>query len=156
MSKQKISVASYLTQQLALCGKSQREVAADVGYPNPNIITMLKNGATRVPINKVALLAKSLGVDQTFMLRLVMSEYMPETWEVIEQVVGTDNILSEQDLAVVKLVKEVAGDTPFDLSIADNRAAMTAAIKIIVARDQERGNAAIRRIEALPKNKRDK
>lgn len=156
MSKQKIAVTKYLEQQLALCGKSQREVAEEIGYTNPNIITMFKTGATKIPVSKAGPLARALGVDPIFMLRLLMSEYMPDTWAEIETVLGRNIALTEQDFSVANFIREVAGNKPFDLSIVDNQAVLAAAVKEIVARDTERGNAAVRRIESLPKNSRNK
>lgn len=147
-----VLVADYLSQQLAVCGKSQREIATEVGYSNPNIITMFKSGATKIPLTKVGAFAKALGVDPAFMLRLVMNEYMPKTWEAIEGILGKDNLMTDQDKAVAMFVRETAGDVPFDLSIEENRKALRDAIKGIVARDQAKAKASVDRLEALGPN----
>jgi hypothetical protein len=82
------SVANYLTHQLRLCGKTQKQVAAEVGYEKPNIITMMKRGQTKVPLEKVPALARALGVDPVHFLRIAMLEYAPENWRVIEEAFG--------------------------------------------------------------------
>lgn len=156
MSKQKIAVAKYLEQQLAMCGKSQREVAEEIGYTNPNIITMFKNGATKIPVNKAGLIARALGVDPIFMLRLLMSEYMPEAWAEIETILSKNIALSGEDIEVAHFIRGVANGFPIDISIADNRVVLETAVKEVVSRDKERGAAAVRRLESLPKNSRNK
>jgi hypothetical protein len=156
MAKSKISVAKYLEQQLAVCGKSQREISAEIGYANPNIMTMFKTGATKIPLTKVGALAKAIGADPAFMLRLVMGEYMPETWDAIEEIIGKDNLLTEQDKNIAALVRDTAGATPVDISIEENRKALSEAIQGIVARDQAKADAAVKRIDSLPKNARNR
>lgn len=84
----KITVAEYLTAQIEICGKSQKTIAEDVGFPKANILTMMKKGLTRVPIDRVPALAKSLGVDPAKFMRLVLAEYQPAILEAIEGVLG--------------------------------------------------------------------
>lgn len=108
MSKAKsITVAEYLTQQINICGRSQKEISEDLGYDKPNIITMFKQGKTKLPINKVPGLAKSLGVDPVHFLRIVMSEYSPETWSVIDALVGR-SLLSESEAVILDIVRTIA------------------------------------------------
>lgn len=102
----KVKVADYLTNQINISGKSQKEIAEEVGYPMPNVITMFKQGKTKLPINKVALFAKSLGIDPVHLLRLTMTEYTPETWEVIEELLG-DNVLSQDERRVIEALRKV-------------------------------------------------
>jgi hypothetical protein len=101
----RISVAEYLSGAIGLTGKLQREIANEVGYDNPNVITLFKQGKTKLPVNKVPAMAKALGVDQANLLRIVMSEYMPETWEVLSAVIG-DRIMSEDERALLEMVKK--------------------------------------------------
>lgn len=112
MSKSKrITVAEYLTQQINMSGKSQIEIAEDVGYAKPNVITMFKQGKTRLPINKVPAFAKSLGVDPIHFLRIALSEYMPETWDVIEECFG-GSMISEEEKQVLDIIRTVAQGQP--------------------------------------------
>ena len=52
------SIANYLDKQIeALKGaKSQREIAGEIGYESPNLISMFKRGEARVPLDKIPLL----------------------------------------------------------------------------------------------------
>lgn len=78
------TVAQFLTIAIKASGKTQSEICADIGYLKPNIITMLKQGKTKVPLDKIGPLSRSLGVDGRDFFRLVLGEYMPETLRAIE------------------------------------------------------------------------
>src|SRR5476649_1521150 len=95
-----ISVAEFLTGAIGLSGKTQRQITDDIGYDNPNILTLFKQGKTKLPVNKVKLMAQSLGVDPTRFLRIVMTEYMPDAWQVINDLVG-DKIVSPDERALL-------------------------------------------------------
>jgi transcriptional regulator with XRE-family HTH domain len=57
--------------------KSQRQIAMEIGYSKPNILSMIKRGETRVPIDKVPAFAKALGVDPTYLLRISLEDCFP-------------------------------------------------------------------------------
>ncbi len=78
----------YLSRLLEISEKSQRQIAKECGYANPNIISMFKKGHTKVPVEKVPAMAKALGVDPADMLRRAMRETMPSVLQTVEDVVG--------------------------------------------------------------------
>ena len=103
-------VADYLAQQIILCGKSQKDIAAEVGYDKPNVITMMKQGSTKIPIVKVGAFARALEVDPAYLLRLVCMEYMPETWAAIEDALdGT--ILTRNERLFIQEYRRRTGNT---------------------------------------------
>lgn len=108
MSKSSISVADYIDRQLALSGKTQTDVCFEIGYKNPNLLTMLKKGKTKLPIIKVKLLAKSLGVDPVYLLKLTMLEYTPDTWDVIQDIMGAQAV-TDDEYAILREIREVSG-----------------------------------------------
>lgn len=83
------TVAEFLTRALAECGKTQREVAQELGYEHPNIITMFKQGLTKVPLAKAGSMANALGIDPVFFFKLLLNEYAPETLSAIEEFFDT-------------------------------------------------------------------
>jgi len=103
-------VADYLAQQIILRGKSQKEIAEEVGYEKPNVITMMKQGHTKIPIVKVGAFARALEVDPAYLLRLVCMEYMPETWAAIEDAIG-GTILTRNELLLVQEYRRRTGNT---------------------------------------------
>lgn len=118
MSVSNITVAKYISQQLVMCGKSQIEVANEIGYDNPNVITMFKQGKTKLPIVKVKLLAKSLAVDPVFLLKLVMTEYMPDTWDVVSEILG-GSIVTESEERILAIIHQADGGLAVE-PITDN------------------------------------
>ena len=73
----KITVAEYLSAQIQICGKSQKQIAAEVGFPKANVLTMMKHGSTRIPIHRVPALARlKLLVLRFQLLDVIVSDYI--------------------------------------------------------------------------------
>lgn len=84
---------------------SQKEIAQHLGYKNANVITMFHQGRTKLPINKVGLMADALKTDKRFLLDLAMTEYMPDAWVAIKECLSEDLSVSATDLALVNAMK---------------------------------------------------
>jgi transcriptional regulator with XRE-family HTH domain len=68
--------------------KTQRELAAEAGFVRPNILSMFKRGETKVPLDRVAALAKALDTDPAHLFRLAAESQWPELTPVISQIFG--------------------------------------------------------------------
>ncbi|MBF0101891.1 MAG: helix-turn-helix transcriptional regulator [Desulfobacterales bacterium] len=66
-------------------GRSQAEICKMIGYKNPNYITMVETGRTKLPINKVLLAAKKYDLGKYGVPFLVKMLY-PEVWSIILQI----------------------------------------------------------------------
>lgn len=95
------NVAQFLKQALAASGKTQREIARELGYENSNVITMFKQGLTKVPLAKAGSMAKALGVDPVFFFKLLLNEYAPETLSAIEEFFDT-SFLTKNERALLE------------------------------------------------------
>src|SRR5271163_3917024 len=84
------AIAKYIDKKIdELKGvKTQREIAAEIGYEMANIISMFKRGESRVPLNKIPLLSKALGVDPAHMFRLALEQYWPNRGDIIAKLFG--------------------------------------------------------------------
>lgn len=109
MTDKTITIADFIADRLAETDKTQREIAAECGFETPNIITMFKNGSTKVPLNRIGALAKALDADPAHMLRLAMREYMPDTWESIENTLKS-TLLTANELKLVRAYREATGN----------------------------------------------
>lgn len=98
----------YLGHQIELSGKKQREIAEALGYERPNIITMFKQGQTKVPIEKVPALARALGLDPAHLLSLAMKEYMPEVYKTVQETLG--RTVSKNEYAMIEAIREITGN----------------------------------------------
>lgn len=76
-------VANYIAHRIEISGQLQKDIAEKVGFEKPNMITMIKQGKTRLPLDKIGLMAKALEVDPVQLLKLCMEEYHPNTWKAI-------------------------------------------------------------------------
>jgi transcriptional regulator with XRE-family HTH domain len=52
--------------------KTQAEIASEAGFANANMMTFLKNGRNKVPLDRVPALAKALEVDPAYLMRLTI------------------------------------------------------------------------------------
>lgn len=101
------SVAEYLADQIEQSPKSQLEIAEEAGFETPNIITMFKQGKTKIPLIRVGPLALALGINPRHLLRRVLEEYMPETWHAFEESLG-HLILSHDEEQLVLASREMS------------------------------------------------
>jgi hypothetical protein len=100
--------AKYLAVQIENSGMTQRQIAEALEYPKPNIITMFKQGLTKVPIEKIPALAGVLGLDPRHLLIRAMREYMPKTLRTIEATLG--HSVSEREYEIVAFIREMTDD----------------------------------------------
>jgi len=98
------NVAEYISWQIRLCGKSQTEIAQQSGFDKPNVITMIKQGKTKVPLAKIGSMAKALEVDPVFFMKLVLSEYMPDVADIIETIVKQP-IITQNEQEFIKVIR---------------------------------------------------
>ena len=117
----RVTVAEFLADRIAAVDKTQRQISEECGFDNPNIITMFKNGQTKLPINRIAPLARALEVDPVHLLRLVMLEYIPEVWESIENIMKS-TLLTANELELVRAFREVTGENNAQAVVIDRSA----------------------------------
>lgn len=118
-----ISVAEFLADRLAESDKTQRQVAEECGFETPNVITMFKQGKTKVPISRIGPLAKALDVDPAHLLRLVMLESAPDTWEAIENIMQS-TLLTASELELIRAYRRVTGDSNAKAMVVDRDAVL--------------------------------
>jgi transcriptional regulator with XRE-family HTH domain len=82
--------------------KTQREIAAEIGYDKPNLISMFKRGETKVPLEKIPALAKALGADPGHLFRLALAQYWPGAEAVIERIFGCIATRNEERILLRK------------------------------------------------------
>lgn len=118
-SKQGVTVAEFLANQIAISGKSQKEIADELGYDKANIITMFKQGLTKLPVYKVKLMAQSLGIDPIRLMNIVMNEYMPEAWAAIQEVIGI--AVTENEREIINELRNITKDSDPKMITSDQK-----------------------------------
>ena len=54
--------------------KSQKEIAQEAGFLNANMLSLLKSGANKIPLDRVPALAKALEADPAYLMRLSLEQ----------------------------------------------------------------------------------
>ena len=98
------SVADYISSQIDLCGKKQTQIAEECGFDKPNVITMIKQGKTKLPIGKIGRMAKALGVDPVFLMKMVLAEYNPDMLEAITTIL-TQPVMTHNELEIIQVIR---------------------------------------------------
>jgi len=115
----KDKVAERVSALIESSGKSLREIADEMGYGKPNIISMFASGATKVPIRRLASLARALKADPRHLVRLGLEEYCPEDYRAIAEHVG--EILSDNERDILFTIRRVSRDGDPKLTEAQER-----------------------------------
>jgi transcriptional regulator with XRE-family HTH domain len=113
------SVAQFISFHLSISDRSQKEIAEEIGFEKPNVLTMIKQGTTKLPLARVGAFAKALDVDAAYLLRLALQEYTPETWAAIEDVFS-GRLLTQNELLLVKVFRRFTNDTDPEVVVGDD------------------------------------
>lgn len=105
-AKRKMTVAEFLSAQIDLSEKSQKQIATEVGFPKPNMITMLKKGESKVPMAKIPSIAEALGIDKLHFYRMVMEEYEPGIWNLLQESILKQPIITDNELSILTLFRD--------------------------------------------------
>lgn len=85
--KKKSEVADFIANQIQAIGKSQIKISEEAGFDKPNIITMMKQGKTKVPLEKIPALARALEVEPFILVRMCFKEYLPEVGKILDETI---------------------------------------------------------------------
>ncbi|MGZ8172952.1 MAG: hypothetical protein ACXWT0_03895 [Methylobacter sp.] len=111
----------YLEGKINASDIKQSEMAEELGFAKPNIITMFKQGKTRVPLEKVPGFAKVLKLDPKMLLRMAMLEYCPELYRAVDETFGS--VVTRNEKMILDEIRRLSQNTdPAITSIADKKA----------------------------------
>ena len=89
--------------------KTQREIAIAAGFNNPNMLTIIKKGDSKLAMDRVATLAAALEVDPKYLLRLALLQHGNETTaRVYDEIIGT--IVSEREIGWLEVLRDASGN----------------------------------------------
>jgi hypothetical protein len=73
--------AIYLTERInKLRGrKTQKQIAHEAGFTNANMISILKAGTNKIPIDRVPALAVAIEADPAYLMRLALEQSVGST-----------------------------------------------------------------------------
>lgn len=106
MNKPKSKTAEFIRVEMEHSPLSQKEVADYVGFKTPNLITMIKQGSTKLPIDKIPRFAKILKVDSAKLFKMAYKEYDEPTYKAIVEIIGEPK--TKVECAVLELLERLA------------------------------------------------
>ena len=99
-----LPVKDVLKIRIKDLGLRNADLQNALGYPTPNVISMMKTGSMNLPASKVVITAKMLKVDPIFLLRKVITENDPALWESISSVLD-QHLVTKNELALLRYVR---------------------------------------------------
>lgn len=90
--------------------KTQAAIAAEAGFTNPNVMSMLKSGATKLPLDRVPSLARALDCDPAYLLLLALEQAEGNTTAVaLMEIMGPP--VTANELGWLKEIRDVSNNT---------------------------------------------
>jgi hypothetical protein len=117
-------LATFITKRILELRprKSQAEIAAEAGFRTPNVVAMLKSGATKLALDRVSAVAKALECDPALLFRLALRQEGNETTaRAIEEIFGA--VVSRNEVAWLEELRDASGNSDPGLT-ARNRSAL--------------------------------
>lgn len=104
--------------------KSQLQIASEAGFPNPNMVTMIKNGTSKLALDRVPSMARALECDPAYLMRLSLEQAVEDTAaQAIAEIYGTPITVNE--VGWLAEIRDASGDTDPRLT-SRSRAALRA------------------------------
>ncbi|WP_418904507.1 helix-turn-helix domain-containing protein [Cereibacter sphaeroides] len=73
-------LARFLEKRiLEMRPKTQAEIASETGFINPNMLSMIKSGTSKLALDRVPALAKALEADPGYLMRLALEQAEGDT-----------------------------------------------------------------------------
>lgn len=141
-----VPVYEIISAAMARSTKSTAELAGEMGYKTPNILSMLKTGAMRLPQNKVVTVGKPLGIDTTYLLRVVDRENNTNYAEVIEKAIDRP-LISDNEMKLPLMQRAVSHGLDIDIdAYPEQRAVIERALIEVCDMEWQRHRAHMKNI----------
>lgn len=90
--------------------KTQAQVAREAGFPHPNMMSMIKHGKSRLPLERVPALAEALEIDPALLFRSALAESWPGYERVVIRIFGA--VLTEEEREMIAFIRHATGNVP--------------------------------------------
>lgn len=111
-SRRKKSVAQFLHAMIEASDKLQQDIANDLGWEKPNMVSMLKLGKAKVPLNKSRALAKSIGFDERDFFFRCLEEYYPEIYTEVSELQNGQPVLTDNEIEIISRIRAARPENP--------------------------------------------
>jgi hypothetical protein len=84
---------------------SQSEIAKKAGFGRANMLSMIKHGKARLPLDRIPALAVILRIDPALLFRTALADHWPKHERTVRLIFR--DVLTENEWAFVELVRSV-------------------------------------------------
>lgn len=90
--------------------KSQLQIANEAGFPNPNMVSLIKNGSSKLALDRVPSMARALECDPAFLLRFTLEQQEGSTAaQALIEIFGTP--VTTNELGWLEVIREASGNS---------------------------------------------
>ena len=86
----------FMTAAMLTCGKTQAQIAKEVGFENANNISLIKSGRAHLSLDKVIPFAKAVGAPPDDFMMMYLSERFPEIYEFVKKIKNENDDLKSK------------------------------------------------------------
>lgn len=97
MSTHNEKVHDFIRRKLDACSKSQVQIANEVGFLKPNVLSMIKAGRTPVPLSRITALANAIDVDPKVLFTMCLMEYKPGLYKTFQEIYELPSCAAETE-----------------------------------------------------------
>lgn len=95
--------------------KNQVEIASGAGFVHANMLSMIKAGKSRLPLDRVPALARELDCDPKFLFKLALEQQGSETTvAAIEEIFGT--VVTRNEVGWLNEIRDASGHSDPNLT----------------------------------------
>ena len=109
---QDTQLAKYVERRILelKSSKTQAEIAAQAGFVNPNMITMIKQGKSKAALDRVPALARALECDPAYLMRLSLEQAVGRTAAAaVIEIFGEP--VTQNELGWIKAIRSASGNS---------------------------------------------
>lgn len=114
------TLIEVITERQVALNLTDDDLGTAVGFDIPSILSMIKTGAIKFPLNKIPALAEALEVDASSLLVTAMNESSPELMALIDEVWGPRDLTPEEGRLIQHCRKLSAGRKMAPLVFSDS------------------------------------
>src|SRR6056297_615624 len=90
--------------------KTQVEIASEAGYPNANMVSMVKSGASKLALDRVPSMARALECDPAYLMRLALEQAVGRTAAAaITEIYGTP--VTANEIGWIEAIRDASGNS---------------------------------------------
>ncbi|ART59530.1 hypothetical protein CBP36_12410 [Acidovorax carolinensis] len=102
------NINNWLTIRQSALGLSDSTIATALGYGNPKVVQLIKDGAMRLPLNRAQQFADVLQLPPGDVMRQMLREIDPSVLEAVEICMAPSMVLTEPEQQLIHAMRKAA------------------------------------------------